>query len=41
MVDGAAKRREYYLAKIQEAEKIAAKSTSLETINQMQLVIEG
>jgi hypothetical protein len=41
MIEGATKRRAYYLGKIKEAEEIAAKATSQETIRDMEALIEG
>jgi hypothetical protein len=41
MVEGTAKRRELYSAKIKEAEEIVAKATDPATIHDMQIVIDG
>ena len=41
MVEGTTKRREYYLARIREAEEISAHSSNLDTIRDMEVLIQS
>lgn len=41
VIEEAGRRRAYYLAKIKEAEDVAARATSHETIREMETMIEG